>query len=562
PPATLRGAVRADAAHLAPEARRLADLLAIAGRDLTAPEIDALALADRDDALRAGVEAGLLRGSEGRVGFRHTLLRDAMAHDLPTDRRASLHEQLAAALARVDQQRPAPARSAEIAHHLRAAGRDADAVGQLRNAAAQARALGAMPETLAFLSEAVQLAPSRPDLRLEYAAALAWLGREEAASEQFDRALRDIPPGDAVGKAAAWVARGNWYRSSLCVPHRALPAFRQALGEIDIAREDVPREIRIQALAGAAWAEALIGDVAQVDALIAEIREIAGPHCDDDEVVHEIGHARSTVLIRLGRFAESYAPAEESAEAALRVGRLDMAYGALGNAACAAACAGDLERALRFADRLERAARDSAPPVHAEVLATRAILLARMGRHDEARAEITREEDLVRELGDPVMQATAAFDHGIVALAAGEDAVAADLLDRALRGGAKCSRASARLARAEALTHLERCDEAEAELRATALEPVGPADQPDTLVPRMARLQGLIAAQRGDRDLAERRLREAVDGWRRVAGDRDGERYAALLMDVGRLPLGGMVMPAQELERAEHDLEALDAVVR
>lgn len=562
PPATLRGAVRADAAHLGPEARRLAELLAIAGRDLTAPEIDALDLADRDAALRAGVEAGLLRGAEGRVGYRHTLLRDAVAHDLPADRRAALHEQLATCLARVDQQGPAPARSAEIAHHLRAAGRDADAVGELRNAAAQARALGAMPETLAFLAEAVQLAPSRPALRLEYAAALAWLGREEAAREQFDRALRDVPPGDAVARAAAWVARGNWYRSSLCTPHDALPAFRQALGEIEIARNDVPVEIRIQALAGAAWAEALIGDVERVDALIDEIRRVAGPRCDDDEVVHEIGHARSTVLIRRGRFVESYAPAEEAADAALRAGRLDMAFGALGNAACAAACAGDLERALRFADRIERAARDGAPPTHVEVLATRAILLARMGRHDEARREIAREEEVVGELGDPVLQATAAFDHGIVALAAGEDAAAADLFDRALRGGAKCSRASARLARAEALTRLERCDEAEAELRATALEPVGPADQPDTLVPRMARLQGLIAAHRGDRDLAVRRLRESVEGWRRVAGDRDGERYAALLMDVGRLPLGGMVMPAEELARAEHDLEVLDAVVR
>lgn len=559
-PATLRGVVRADAARLDPHARRLADLLAIAGRDLGVAELDALELPDRDAALHAGVEAGLLRGVEGRVGYRHALLRDAVAQDLPEDRRAALHEDLAAALARVDAWRPE--RSAEIAHHLRAAGRDVEAVDALRRAAAQARALGAMPEALAFLAEAAQLAPRRAQLRLEYAAALAWLGREQAAMEQFDRALADIPPGDVAARAAAWVARGNWYRSSLCVPHQALPAFRQALGEIDIAGDDVPVPVHIQALAGAAWAEALIGDVDRVDALIEEIRRVAGPAVDGDEVVHEIGHAQSTVMIRRGRFTESYAPAEEAAEAALRVGRLDMAFGALGNAACAAACAGDLERALGFADRIERAARDGSPPTHVEVLATRAILLARMGRHDEARAEIAREEEIVRALDDPVLEATAAFDHGIVALAAGEDEAAAELLDRALRGGAKCSRPSARLARAEALARLERCDEAEAELRATALEPVGPADQPDTLVPRMARLQGLIAAHRGDRELAARRLREAVDGWRRVTGGREGERYAALLMDVGRLPLGGMVMPAEELARAEHDLEALDAVVR
>ena len=51
------------------------------------------------------------------------------------------------------------------------------------------------------------------------------------------------------------------------------------------------------------------------------------------------------------------------------------------------------------------------------------------------------------------------------------------------------SRPLARLARAEALTRLGRLDEAEAELRATALEPVGPSDYPDTLVARLSRIQ-------------------------------------------------------------------------
>ena len=80
PPRTLRGAVRADASRLDPEALQLAELLAVAGRELTACELDALALDDRPAAVAAGVDAGLLRASRGRAGYRHALLRDAEGH--------------------------------------------------------------------------------------------------------------------------------------------------------------------------------------------------------------------------------------------------------------------------------------------------------------------------------------------------------------------------------------------------------------------------------------------------------------------------------------------------
>ncbi|MEW6583971.1 MAG: transcriptional activator domain-containing protein, partial [Actinomycetota bacterium] len=116
----------------------------------------------------------------------------------------------------------------------------------------------------------------------------------------------------------------------------------------------------------------------------------------------------------------------------------------------------------------------------------------------------------------------------------------------------------ARLARAEALLGLDRLDDAEAELRATVLEPVGAGDFPDALVPRLTRLQGLIAVARGDRQLAERRLREAADGWRRyVPAGGEGDRYVATLADLGRPPVAGLVEPASELERVLAELASL-----
>ncbi len=106
---------------------------------------------------------------------------------------------------------------------------------------------------------------------------------------------------------------------------------------------------------------------------------------------------------------------------------------------------------------------------------------------------------------------------------------------------------------------LDRCQEAEEEVQATALEPVGPSDFPDTLVPRLTRVQGLIAAARGDRALAGMRLREAAEGWRqRLDRSADGDRYAASLTDLGRPPAAGLVEPDRELERVLAELRALE----
>ena len=59
--------------------------------------------------------------------------------------------------------------------------------------------------------------------------------------------------------------------------------------------------------------------------------------------------------------------------------------------------------------------------------------------------------------------------------------------------------AQARLRRAESLVALGRLDEAARELRSTVLEPLTAADQPETLVPRLARVQALLATARDDR---------------------------------------------------------------
>ena len=138
---------------------------------------------------------------------------------------------------------------------------------------------------------------------------------------------------------------------------------------------------------------------------------------------------------------------------------------------------------------------------------------------------------------------------------------AARELGLALDLGAPVSRPLARLLRAEALARDGRPDDAERELRAVALEPVSPADLPDTLVARMSHVQGLIALRRGNRPLAAKRLREAESGWLRRCGqggaehDRAaGQGYVAALTDLGRPPVAALVEPARELAALRADI--------
>jgi tetratricopeptide (TPR) repeat protein len=194
------------------------------------------------------------------------------------------------------------------------------------------------------------------------------------------------------------------------------------------------------------------------------------------------------------------------------------------------------------------------------LLAARAHILARLGHIEEARAAAEAEADLADRLGRPELQATATHDVGMVAFVAEDFKRAEQLLAAALDADAPVSRARVRLTRAEALVRLGRLDEAEAELRATTLEPVTPSDFPHTLVPRLTRVQGLVAAARGNRQLAVHRLNEAADSWRHhTRPSLEGDDYVANLADLGRPPVEGLIEPAREYQQVLADLELLHA---
>ena len=94
-----------------------------------------------------------------------------------------------------------------------------------------------------------------------------------------------------------------------------------------------------------------------------------------------------------------------------------------------------------------------------------------------------------------------------------------------------------------ALARSGRPEEAAREVRQAALEPVRSSDQPRALVPRVTRVQGLIALTRGDQAEARRRFSEAAEGWRRHLQHNTGAEFLANFVDLGRAPIIGLVEP-------------------
>ena len=536
---SLRGSVRATLGPLSGDVRRLVEIAAVATRPLEPAEVDQLGL-DAEPAL----QTGLLASDDGRLGFRHALLRDAAYAEIAEPRRRALHRQWADVTARPD----------EAARHLRLAGADVESVPQLVRAAADARAVAALDEAAAYLEEALSIAPERAEEWLELAEVEAWRGRREPSEEAFGRALDLLADADELTLARALLRQAATYHGPICLPRGTLESARRALRLLDA---DAVKE-RGEALAACAWAESVAGSVDEAERLLAELSAVASGA--DDRPTYDAGHARGQILMRRGRFTEAYGPLIAAGQASERLGRPDLTYGCWANAASAAAAAGEPERALEFLARGMAALADKGlhgPEAHMH--GARSFVLRGVGRVDEAQAETEAEMKLAEQLDQPEVLAMASHDRGMVALDAGDHELAAELLSASLIEGAPISRPMTRLALAEALARGGEPDLAAEQVRETVLEPMRPSDFPDALVPRLARIQGLIALARGERDEAQRRFGESIAGWERLLERTvKADSITAVLADLGR-PVVGLVEPERELARVR--AEVADAVV-
>jgi DNA-binding SARP family transcriptional activator len=554
--ASLRGVVRATLAPLGGDARELVEIAAVAARALEPDELAGLPLENTDEAATQALQTGLLVALDRRLGFRHALLRDAVYEEIAEPRRRSLHQRWAQVLL-LTEQAGAIARPAEVARQLRLAGADRDAVPQLVRAAADARAVAALEQAAAYLEDAISIAPDRPEPLLELGEIEAWRGLRDEAEVAFERALALLNEHDEepIVVARAWLRRARAYHGPICVPRAVLGSATNAIELLDRAAQPAPEE-RSEAVAAKAWAEAVAGSVEEAERLLAELS--AGASGGDDLRTYDVGHARALALMRRGRFVESYGPSIAAGDAIARAGRPDLAYGCWANAAGAAAAAGEYDRALEFLDRgTSSIAGQGLKGIEVHLLAARSFVLSRLGRLDEARAVADSERALAEQLAQPELLAMASHDRGQIALQERDYERAARLLVQSLVDGAPISRPLTRLALAEALAGQGDTDDAAEQIRATVLEPVRPSDFPEALVPRLARVQGLIALARKHADEAERRLDESIAGWERLVEHTGrAESMTTVLADLGR-PVVGLIEPERELARARADRDAI-----
>ena len=308
PPQNLRAAVRAATGTLPRPARDLIEALAAAGRELSAAELAALPLADRDAAEEAVLDTGLVSRSRAGLRFRHALLAEAVRTDLGEEGRR--YEQLAlaieAAAGSADQV------AAEVAGHLHRAGRDDLAGPRWQRAARRARSLGAMPEAARFWAEAVRCDPEAVDPRLDLAEAYGWLGQDADFEREWQAALELLPE---ERQPVAWNRRGKVLRTVVCNPRASLAAYLRAE---ELLPADAPRLLRADILLGAAWGESVAGDPTRAAMLLNEVTALVPQ--PDDATMAEIANAELMSLIRLGRFTGCEAVAKRGGAAARRAG--------------------------------------------------------------------------------------------------------------------------------------------------------------------------------------------------------------------------------------------------
>ena len=553
----LRAAIQRQFTQLESAAQELVEIVCVAGRAVEFAE--AAAAFDTEDlqaAFEEGVAAGLFRNRrDRRVSFVHDLIRRACDAEIPARRRAEAHRRFAAALLR------RPTRSnAEIARHLAQGGDARSAQRFLAAAAGEARALGALDEAAAFLREALDVSGAGTvadaELWLALADVCAWRGDRVQMDEAFPRAAELFEQaGDIMGLATAHAFRARWLHTTLCYPAEALAAARTAMVLIDRAGEPAP-EAHLLALAGAAWAEAVAGDPGAVDGLVERARRTL-EGMGDRTLEAELEHVRGTALVRSGAFAEGAVVCARAAELARIAGRPEIGALSTLTGACALACVGDLELALAL---VEPASLGDAPgpSLTMQLRAARAYTLCRLGRLEEAIAAARENVEAAAHTGSRRDEAVADFDLGSILLSSDAAAEAAERLAMSLEvDGAQVPRALARLRLAEALVMSGVVDQGERALGEVPFEAVRAADLPEALVARLSRVQGLIAAAHGDVALAARRFGEAERVWKRIAATPSGDAYAAILVDIGRPPVAGLVEPTVELERLATDRAAL-----
>ena len=398
-PSTLTASVAARLALLSPRSREIVRIAALGGRSID--ESLLVAVAERPasevrEAIHEAVERRtLVVGDDGRIGFRHALVREAAAAELLAGERRELHERLATVLAeRSELAEPSPAgAAAELAYHWEGAGRAREALEAAIEAAAAAARVAAWADADRQYERALRLADAAPlpegidgvELLRRAAEAAELSGDLSRAQALVDRALGEAD--DAGERVALLHARHGYLRWAQGDNDGSLAAYERGLALLPKKPPSAARARILGSLAGAQFGLGRYDDARRTATDGVGCAEAAGARPEEARARNVLGSA----LVALGEVTDGLVQLEQSATIASDAGPSDMRVIAPYNLAVNLAMAGRLGEAQAAAARGVEAARTEGLQRRygMDLAALEGDVLTRLGRWDDA-AQVMR----------------------------------------------------------------------------------------------------------------------------------------------------------------------------
>ena len=396
PPPTLAASVTGRLALLAPPTREIVRIVAVGGRSIDEELL--VAVADRPatdvrDALREAVERRvLLIGDDGRIGFRHALVREVAAEELLPGERRELHERLASVLSdRTELAEPSPAgAAAELAFHWEGAGRSSEALAAAIEAGAAAARVAAWADADRQYERALRLADAtqlpdgidRVELLRRAAEAAELSGDLPRSQTLIDGALAVA---EETGERVALLhARHGYLRWAQGDNDGSLDAYERGLALLPKKPPSAARARILGSLAGALLGLGRYDEGRKVASDGVVCAEAAGAKSEESRARNVLG----STLVALGDVEGGIAELEQSADLAAEAGPSDMRVIAPYNLAVNLAIAGRLRDAQAAAARGVDAARTEGLQRRygMDLAALEGDVLTRLGRWDDAAA--------------------------------------------------------------------------------------------------------------------------------------------------------------------------------
>lgn len=402
PPTTLVASLTARLAVLSPPTREVVRIVALGGRSIDEGLLVAVAdrpLAEVRSALREAVNRRvLLIGDDGRIGFRHALVREVGAAELLAGERRELHERLASVLSeRSELAEPSPAgAAAELAFHWEAAGRRVEALAAAIDAGLAASRVAAWADADRQYERALRLAEEtampegvdRIELLRRAAEAAELNGDLARAQDLVDEALAaveeaiDSVAGGGEERIALLHARHGYFRWTQGDDAGSLAAYERGLSLLPAEPPTAARARILGSLAGALLGLGRYDEGRRAASDGVACAEAAGARAEEARARNVLG----SILVARGDVEGGIAQLERSRDLAAEAGPSDMRVIGHYNLAVNLAMAGRLREAQDAAASGVEAARTEGLQRRygMDLAALEGDVLTRLGRWDEA----------------------------------------------------------------------------------------------------------------------------------------------------------------------------------